>query len=91
MPAKPSPVPPPQPASESQYPTLEGFIERASKPEVDAYFDRLKEALKGAKGPKADQAKKVISAIAQVEALLSHLLQVREKLESDRQAAKGRK
>ncbi|MBS1152405.1 MAG: hypothetical protein H6Q89_4103 [Myxococcaceae bacterium] len=86
MPAKkPAKTPPPAAAdNEPLYPAIEGFIERATAEEIAELFSPLKEGLSALKGPRADQAKKVGKAIAKTEELLSHLLQVREKLEAER-------
>lgn len=90
MPAKktaktPPPSAPAAPAEyEPLYPAIEGFIERATAEEIADLFSPLKEGLSGLKGPRADQAKKVGKAIEKTEELLSHLLQVREKLEAER-------
>ena len=79
----------PPPAAEPLYPAIEGFIERATADDIAALFDPLREGLTGLKGPKADQAKKVGKAIEKTQELLSHLLQVREKLESQRKDKGG--
>lgn len=85
MPAKkPAKTPPPPADNEPLYPAIEGFIERASADEISELFSPLKEGLSTLKGPRADQAKKVGKAILKTEELLSHLLQVREKLEAER-------
>ena len=86
MPAKkPAKTPPPAVVDyEPLYPAIEGFIERATAEEIAELFSPLKEGLTTLKGPRADQAKKVGKAIQKTEELLSHLLQVREKLEADR-------
>ena len=81
--------PPPPAANEPLYPAIEGFIERASADDIANLFDPLKEGLTGLKGPKAEQAKKVGKAIEKTQELLSHLLQVREKLESQRKEKGG--
>lgn len=81
--------PPPAPDNEPLYPAIEGFIEKATADEITQLFSPLKEGLMGLKGPRADQAKKVGKAIEKTEELLSHLLQVREKLEADRQGKPG--
>ena len=91
MPAKkPAKTPPPPAAADNEplYPAIEGFIERATAEEIAELFNPLKEGLSALKGPRADQAKKVGKAIQKTEELLSHLLQVREKLEAER---KGRR
>ena len=75
-----------QPAqmTESVYPTIEGFIETASPDEVKALYDEVKASLSALKGPRADQGKKAGKGVARTEELLSFLLQVREKIESER-------
>jgi hypothetical protein len=80
------------PLPEPQYPQIEGFIELSGTDDIDALFGPLKESLAGLKGPRADQAKKVTKAVQRTEELLSHLLEVREKLRAARQGpAKGRR
>jgi len=73
------------------YPAVEGFIERASPEEIAGLFQSIKQGLDGLKGPKGDQGKKVKAALERTEELLNHLLEVREKLTSEKQGAKGRK
>jgi hypothetical protein len=77
------------PVSESNYPVTEAFIEFATKEEVESLFNSVKEALRTLKGPRAEQGKKVSAALSQTEALLLHLIQVREKLEEDNKSAAG--
>lgn len=77
------------PPAEPLYPAIETFIEKASADQVAGLFTPLKDGLTSLKGPKAEQAKKVTKAIAKVEELLSHLLQVRENLEAERKGKKG--
>lgn len=89
-PAKKSAEKTPPPAdNEPLYPAIEGFIEKATAEEIGELFGPLKEGLSALKGPRADQAKKVGKAIARTEELLSHLLQVREKLEAERKGKPG--
>lgn len=80
---------PPPADNEPLYPAIEGFIEKATADEIADLFGPLKDGLTTLKGPRADQAKKVGKAIAKTEELLSHLLQVREKLEADRKGKPG--
>ncbi len=80
---------PPPAAAEPLYPAIEGFIERATAEEVIALFSPLREGLTGLKGPNAAHGKKVGKAIDKTEELLSHLLQVREKLEAQRKEKGG--
>ncbi|MFZ5469599.1 MAG: hypothetical protein ACOZIN_09195 [Myxococcota bacterium] len=74
--------------TEPLYPAIESFIERASAEQVQELFTPIRQGLAGLKGPKAEHAKKVQKAIAAAEELLSHLLQVRERLEAERQGQK---
>ncbi len=79
-------------AQEPLYPAIEGFVEKATAEEIATLFTALKSGLAEMKGPKAEQAKKIGKAVERTEELLSHLLQVREKLESERKGgAKGRR
>lgn len=89
MPAKKPAQPPPAPVSDNEplYPAIEGFIERATAEEIAELFSPLKAGLSALKGPRADQAKKVGKAIQKTEELLSHLLQVRERLEAERKGS----
>ncbi len=66
-----------------EYPAIEAFIERATAEQIADLFGSLKEGLTALKGPRADQGKKVGKAIQKTEELLSHLMQVREKLEDE--------
>jgi hypothetical protein len=82
----------PAPAlAEPSYPGIEGFIEAATADQVNALFAPVKESLAALKGPKVEAAKKVGKAIERTEELLSYLLQVREKLETEKKGAKGRR
>jgi hypothetical protein len=83
MPATRNPPANAPPEKESMYPVLEQFVERASADDVNQLFASLRSSLGGLKGPRSEQAKKVESAISLTEELLSHLLQVREKLQLD--------
>ena len=83
MPAPKNPPAAAAPEKESNYPVLEQFVERAGPDDVNQLFASLRASLGGLKGPRTEQAKKVESAIALTEELLSHLLQVREKLQVD--------
>lgn len=76
-----------QAAQEPIYPVIESFVEKASAEEVGQFFDSVKEGLSGLKGPRSEQAKKVTAAVSRTEELLSHLLQVREKLEAEKKSA----
>lgn len=76
---------------DSAYPTLEALIERATSEEVAQVFAPVREGLAQLKGPRAEQGKKVDVALARVEELLQYLLEVRERLETEKRAGKGRK
>ena len=89
MPAAQKPAAPQ--ADESRYPGVERFVERASKEDVDAAFQSLREGLEGLKGPKAEQAKKVKGAIERAEELFGFLLEVRERMLVDKKGAGKRR
>ncbi|MCA2979682.1 MAG: hypothetical protein INH41_11645 [Myxococcaceae bacterium] len=72
------------PLPQPEYPAIATFVDQASKPEVEALFADLRDGLGAMKGPRAEQARKVTKAIERTEELLSHLLQVREKIASNR-------
>jgi hypothetical protein len=76
------PTRPPMPQPE--YPAIATFVDAAQQSDVEALFEPLRAGLSALKGPKADQAKKVTKAIERTEELMSHLLQVREKIASER-------
>lgn len=76
------PTRPPMPQPE--YPAIATFVDAAQARDVEALFQPLREGLSAMKGPKAEQAKKVTKAIERTEELMSHLLQVREKIASER-------
>jgi hypothetical protein len=93
-PAHPPPEPPaPVPELVPSYPAIESFIERASEEDVSAFLQPIRTGLSTLKGPKAvDQSKKIEKALARVEELLSHLIQVREKLDAETKSKpKGRR
>jgi hypothetical protein len=71
---------PPEPL----YPQIEVFIERAGTGDIDRLFGPLTESLKGLKGPRAEQAKKAVKGVQRTQELLTHLLEVREKLQAER-------
>ncbi len=88
---KQSPTPPPAEPTAPAYPVIEGFIEGASPADITRLFEQVKSALEGLKGARAEQGRKVQVAVERTEELLSHLLQVREKLESEKKApSRGR-
>ncbi len=76
-------------SADSLYPITEGFVETASRDEVEALFSNLRSSLDALKGPRKDHAKKVQLAIARAEELLVHLLDVRDRLESERTGGKS--
>jgi hypothetical protein len=78
------------PDPEPTYPTLEGFIERATADDIASLFTPLKERLKALKGPRADQGKKAHIALQRTEELLGRLLELRENLAAEK-AKKGGK
>ena len=73
-----------QPLPQLEYPAIATVVDGASRAEVEGLFAELKDGLTAMKGPKAEQARKVSKAIERAEELLSHLLQVREKIASQR-------
>lgn len=79
-----APLPLPTPS----YPAIEAFIEVATHDEVGALFASVTEAVAHLKGPRAEQGKRVLMAVEHTQALLSHLLQVRENIEASRAAAR---
>lgn len=99
MPASKSAQKAPKSAPEAQeplpapsYPTIEAFVERATSGDVSEAFKDIQESLTGLKGPRAQQAKKVEVAIDRTRELLSYLVEVREKIESEKKGgAKARK
>lgn len=76
---------------DTAYPTLEALIERATAEEIAHVFDPVREGLAQLKGPRAEQGKKVEVALGRVEELLQYLLEVRERLETEKKAGKGQK
>ena len=87
----PSKSQPPPEQAEPLYPQIEAYIERASADEMEELFAPLKAGLTALKGPKVDHAKKVNKAIARTQELLTHLLQVRERLETERSSGGKKK
>lgn len=83
----PSPSQPTETTNEEQvapsYPALEAFVESASREEAALLFAPLKEKLDALPALRAEQAKKVHAALAQVEELLGVLLDTRERLAAD--------
>ncbi|MBE2250966.1 MAG: hypothetical protein IAE78_15620 [Myxococcus sp.] len=77
---EPTRIPMPQP----EYPVIATFVDAAQQADIDNLFSDVREGLAALKGPKAEQAKKVAKALERTEELMSHLLQVREKIASER-------
>ncbi|MGV3621074.1 MAG: hypothetical protein ACO1OB_09670 [Archangium sp.] len=75
--------------SSPSYPAIEGYIETQAAADIARTIQGLKDQLASLKGPRAEQAKKVGKAIERTEELLSYLMQVKEKLESDRKGKGG--
>jgi hypothetical protein len=80
-----------EPLPTPSYPAIESFIERASAEEIQALFNPIKEGLTALKGPKAEQGKKIQTALSSAEELLGILLETRERLIAENQGNKGRK
>lgn len=89
----PSPSAPSAPAAapEPLYPNIEAFIETASNEDIENLYAPLKDSLAALKGPRAENGKKAVKGVEQAEALLQHLLEIREKIEAERKAAGKRK
>lgn len=73
------------------YPVIASYVERASAEDVGALYEDLKHALDSLKGARADKGKKVLAALGLTEQLLAHLLDVRQRLTSEKNAAKAPK
>lgn len=86
-----APAQPIVPPVESRYPTVERFVERASKEELASAFEGVRGELSAVKGPKVEHAKKAQAALDRAEELLSHLIDVRERLLEEQKAAKHRR
>lgn len=71
-----------------EYPAISIFVDAAQPADVEALFKDLKDGLSALKGPRAEQAKKVSKAIERTEELMSHLLQVREKMAAGRKGTR---
>jgi KDO2-lipid IV(A) lauroyltransferase len=71
------------PTEESNYPTLEGLVESIDETEVENTFGALRQHLLALKGPRQAQAKRVEKALEQCQALITHLLEVRKRLEQE--------
>lgn len=78
--------PPPLPTP--TYPAIETLIEYVTADELAALFSPVTAAVAELKGPRAEQGKRAIKAVEHTQALLSHLLQVREKLEASRKGSR---
>jgi hypothetical protein len=88
MPAAQKPAP--APADDSRYPAVERFIESASKDDVSQVFASVRDGLAGVKGPKAENGKKVSVAVDRAEELFGFLLEVRERMLTDKKSSKKR-
>jgi hypothetical protein len=88
----PSAAPPSlEPQVESRYPTVERFVESASKEALPGTFEGLRAELATVKGPKAEHAKKAQAALDRAEELFGHLIDVRERLIEEQKGAKRRR
>jgi hypothetical protein len=85
-----APAPVAEPFPTPSFPAIEAFIEGASAEEVQSLFSPVKNELANLKGPKAEHAKKVQTAISRAEELLAVLLETRERLVAESKG-KGRK
>ncbi len=83
-----SEVAPPPPLPTPTYPAIETLIEYVTADELAALFTSVTTALAELKGPRAEQAKRASKAVEHTQGLLSHLLQVREKLEAQRKGSR---
>ena len=68
------------------FPAIEALVEFATPEEITALFAPVSEAVTQLKGPRAEQGKRALKAVAHTTALLAHLLQVREKIESSKKS-----
>lgn len=89
MPAQPEPAVEPLPTP--SYPTVEAFVESATPGDLETSFASLREALGTLKGPRAEQGKKVETALRAAEELLQLLLGIRQQLEEEKQAGGRRR
>jgi len=81
-----------QAEAEKLYPNLETFIESAGRAAIPTLFAGTRAKLDDiSKGPKGPAAKKALAGIDKAEALLTELFGVREKLEEQARAKKGRR
>ena len=72
------------------YANLEAFLEQEQRAALPDLFGSTREKLADAKGTKAANAKKAITAIEKTEQLMHHLFDVKERLAHE-VAAKGKK
>jgi hypothetical protein len=72
---------------EPMYPNIEAFIETASSADIEGLYAPLKDSLGALKGPRAEIGKKAVKAVDRAQELLLHLLEVREKIEAEREAS----
>ncbi|MDY7225544.1 hypothetical protein [Hyalangium rubrum] len=90
-PPKSQPAPEPEALPTPSYPAVESFIENASPEEIQSLFNPIKEGLNALKGPRAEQGKKIQTALASAEELLGLLLETRERLIAESKGPKGRR
>lgn len=80
-----------QPDASRTYPTLEQFLETHDRDAAATAFAGIKQKIAEVSGARAPQAKRVAVAIERAEGLLQHLFDVKEKLDAQKRAGKGRK
>ena len=79
-----------QPPAERAYPGIEIFLETEDRSAIESRFAATKEALGELPKLKADHGKRALAAIAETEALLNQLFDVKEQLSAQGQK-KGRR
>ena len=72
------------------YPGIEIFLETEDRSAIESRFAATKEALAGLPKLKAEHGKRALQAIAQTEALLNQLFDVKEQMSAQSQK-KGRR
>lgn len=73
----------PEPLPSPSYPLLEAFVETVPADEAQAVFADVREALESLKGPRAEQGRKIRTALDTAEELIQLLLNVRGELEEE--------
>lgn len=87
----PSAAPPSlEPQVESRYPSVERFVESATREALPSTFEGLRTELAAVKGPKAEHAKKAQVALDRAEELFGHLIDVRERLIEEQKGGRRR-